>query len=127
LERVVVDHVVGVARAGVLGIYGNGGWWPILEFALGVEWHPFNTGLEGFHVDLYALSMIEPLSEAYRYRVGVAPGLGWQFLLGPRLSLDLVVGGIGYTYTDMYPPSSTAWGFGLIWAGAEGVYLGYAF
>jgi hypothetical protein len=125
-ERVVVDNVVGVARAGVLGIYGSGGWWPVLELALGAEWHPFKPGLDGFHVDLFGLLNNEPLGEAYRYRVGIAPGLGWQLLLGPRLSLDLVLGGFGGTYTDMLPPSVPGWSLGFCFGGG-GVFLGLAF
>ncbi len=125
-EHVVADHIVGVARVGVLGIHSNGEWGALLEGAIGVEWHPFREGMEGFHVDLSGLVNSEPRSAVYRYRIGVAPGIGWQFLFGPRMSLDVVVGGLGYTYTAMIPPSSPGWGWGIIWGGG-GIFFGLRF
>jgi hypothetical protein len=125
-KHVVANHIVGVSRVGGFGFYSNGKWGALLEGALGVEWHPFREGIEGFHVDLCGLVNCEPKSEAYRYRIGVAPGFGWQFPMGHRMSLDFVAGGLGFAYTAMISPSSPGWGWGIIWGGG-GIFLGLTF
>lgn len=118
-QQVLTDHFVLSAIPGLV-LYGYSGGL-VLQFQpwVEVDWHPFDLALKGFYVGLAAAGVVSwdfRPSGANQYFVGVAPAIGYQFLLTSHIDLDL---GFGWAF----PVYSV--GIGMFARGEIG--LGYRF
>jgi len=104
-EQVLADHFVLSVIPG-LEFFGysnpNGGLVLAVEPWVEVDWHPFDTGLKGFFAGLAGTGVFtldfrpSPNNE---YFLGIAPVVGYQFLLGSNIDLDMALGWAFGLYT----------------------------
>jgi len=94
-QRVLTDHLA-ISVLPVLAFWGpNAGSYQEFQQWVEVDWHPFDTGLRGFFLGLAAVGVVETIlpdgSRGATWFLGLAPAIGYQFLLPHNWDLDLVV------------------------------------
>ncbi len=133
-QRVVREHLVLMVKAGLNYSWGPGE--KILEVypMLALEWHPFGTGLKGFHLGPSLLLSYCHYWNDYAvvdnpdHNTRIAPGLnlGWQFVLRSKVVIDLTFG-MGYGFNaEVDRNGKTTKSFSLD-ESIAGVFVGYAF
>ena len=94
-QRVIFDHFT-VSIIPFLNYWGlEGGWAFRLMPWAEADWHPFDKGLNGLFLGFAAVGSIDLDSRpnmANSYFLGLAPVVGYQFLLPWNLDLDFAFG-----------------------------------
>lgn len=106
-QRVLADHLVLMLKSGLNFNWGNNEKSLDVYPLVGLEWHPFRTGLEGFYVGLsgffnysacyYDTEVTEGTD--HNYRIAIGPTFGWQFVRRSKMVIDLTFG-LGYGYDN---------------------------
>jgi hypothetical protein len=134
-QRVLSDHFVLLALAGLTCYSSPAGWGINAYPQVGIDWHPFHKGLKGFHVGLsgdfvYNGYWATEGSSNY-YRTGLELTAGWQFLLPSNLIIDLALGIISINYSSAVDINGvTQSGFWLgdpMESARSGIYFGFRF
>jgi hypothetical protein len=122
-QRVISDHFVLLGKAGLLAYSGDGTWGMLANLGTGVEWHPFQKGLNGFHIGFTGFIIYEPSSKAYHFHIPIGPMFGWQFPVSQDMTIDVTVG-LGYGYNGDFIDGAGGWS---LMAMPGGIFLGYTF
>jgi hypothetical protein len=100
-ERVLADHFtlafpLYVSYYNNKNVGGNDFWSMCVEPWIGLDWHPFDKGLGGFFVGPYMVISFNydtrlTMSDSTYYFIGWGASIGYKFLFGNVLDLDLTL------------------------------------
>ncbi len=133
-QQVLAEHFALMGKAGINYSWAKGE--KILEVypMLALEWRPFHRGLRGFYFGPSVLVSYGHYWNDYAvvdnpdhsYRIAVGANLGWQFLVGTNLTIDVTFGmGHGYD-SEVDRDGKAKTGFSLD-ESIAGVFIGYTF
>lgn len=96
-QRVLNDHLVLSISPGIAYVPQSNKWLLLMELWVGLNWHPFQEGLQGFYVGpgiavFDNLEHFETGGSDSLFGVFLGLTIGYQFVLTQHLNVDLALG-----------------------------------
>jgi len=133
-QRVISSHLAVMAKSGVNYSWAAGE--KILDVypMLALEWRPFHTGLKGFYLgpslffnySNYWNDYAVVTNPDHAYWIAAGGNLGWQFVLRPRIVIDVTFG-LGYGYNAEVGEDGATKSHFTMDETLGGVYVGFCF
>ncbi len=137
-QRVITEHQVLMLKMGVNYNWDTAGQRSVeLYPMLALDWHPYDTGLQGFHLGpalffsyaayAYSHSASSPASDPdYAYWSAVGGNVGYGFLLRDQKIIDVVFG-LGWGYSKEVARNGEITSHYQVDETLGGVFVGYRF